>query len=122
MHSHALPVTAAIQTLVLWVSFSRTCSLVVSVVRWLSPMTEIDAWDLNGNGKIDGYDTTGDGNVDAWDTTGDGFIDAIDSTGDGRMDTEVDKLDDQLVRASASRESDGSARNEGSRPDNPDMD
>ena len=54
-------------------------------------LAEIDAWDLNGNGKIDGFDTTGDGAVDAWDTTGDGLIDAIDSNGDGRIDMKVDK-------------------------------
>lgn len=64
---------------------------------WLG-LTEIDAWDLNGNGKIDGFDTTGDGNVDAWDTTGDGLIDAIDSNGDGRVDRKVKKQDAPVAR------------------------
>ena len=93
------------------------------MVCWLSGMPEIDAWDLNGNGKIDGYDTTGDGKIDAWDTTGDGFIDVIDTTGDGRMDTEVDKLDIQLVRARRDLEKVGQANNPDSGDgDNPGMD
>ena len=86
------------------VSLISSCACGVGLLR----LTEIDAWDLNGNGKIDGFDTTGDGRVDAWDTTGDGLIDAIDSNGDGRIDMKVDKQEvvvARLNRASNSWES-----------------
>jgi uncharacterized membrane protein YgcG len=80
---------------------------------------EIDAWDLNGNGKIDGYDTTGDGNVDAWDTTGDGKIDAADTTGDGKIDaadtTGDGQIDSKIDRSSSS--GGGSSAGGSGRPD-----
>jgi uncharacterized membrane protein YgcG len=102
---------------------SLECAVCPLIVRSLSGPpaagAEIDAWDLNGNGKIDGYDTTGDGNVDAWDTTGDGKIDAADTTGDGKIDaadtTGDGQIDSKIDRSSSS--GGGSSAGGSGRPD-----